>query len=244
VTALSIEAPKRLVSRTARKSSALMRMIRSSRVMPALLTRMSTFRTPPALPPPRRLCPVTSACTATPGQPRSPLCRLGGGRIAQVEVMSAPCCASPSMCADAARAAGDDGRFADRSIMRRSKRARRPRPSARVVLPWLGNPGDLRARRSSLRQRPAGRTCHLRYAETPRSQVLAVPRVAAPVVLSKQSQLALPCAPLRVKTFCVAGRHRVGLGHECLDAVVVSIPDGIVADVRGTEGVARDRMPL
>ena len=44
VTALSVQkAPNRFVSSTSRQSSGFMRMIRSSRVMPALLTRMSTL---------------------------------------------------------------------------------------------------------------------------------------------------------------------------------------------------------
>ena len=44
VTALVIQnAPNRFVSRTSRQASTVIRMIRSSRVMPALLTRMSTL---------------------------------------------------------------------------------------------------------------------------------------------------------------------------------------------------------
>ena len=44
VTAFVIQkAPNRFVSRTSRHASGLIRMIRSSRVMPALLTRMSIF---------------------------------------------------------------------------------------------------------------------------------------------------------------------------------------------------------
>jgi hypothetical protein len=73
VTALSVKkAPNRFVSSTSRHASVVMRMIRSSRVMPALLTRMSTLPNSASAALTSSSAAsgwVTSACRASPRRP-------------------------------------------------------------------------------------------------------------------------------------------------------------------------------